>query len=53
MNEFLLFLFLRAQAFCVELPLHQNQCIVVLVECYLDDNRDWCEDNIYQLYKGI
>lgn len=44
MEAFILIIYLRANIFCDSIKERNEYCIETLVECYLDDNKQWCED---------
>jgi hypothetical protein len=52
MSEFLVAIFIQAHMFCSTTDLIIVPCIDAYMECVLDDDKSWCEENINHFYTG-
>lgn len=45
-------LYINAVRFCDTTTLFKEPCVQAYIECVLDDNKDYCENNIMEYYEG-
>ena len=51
-EAWMLTLLIKASTFCVEIDTSQRTCVEQLMECYLNDNKQWCEQSFWTYYTG-